>query len=187
LLEVGFETIDEILESIQVATTFKINLPGNLFIEGDSDELIFSRYIAPLPSLRFETELQIPGITDLPELDLTFITSILLQLDTTQLDQGRWNAVLDLDRVKPPILIRNWKPGDRFTPLGMTGSKKLHDYFIDKKVSKKMRSRVVVVADQGKIVWIPGFVISENVRVTKATTRFLQISAISKRKLPGEL
>src|SRR5690606_13796616 len=37
---------------------------------------------------------------------------------------------VDADLIKFPLILRSWKLGDTFKPLGMEGSKKLSDYFI---------------------------------------------------------
>lgn len=66
--------------------------------------------------------------------------------------------VVDADRISAPLIVRAWKPGDRFCPSGMNGrSKKLQDFFTDLKVSREDKRRIpVVVAPEG-IVWIVGY------------------------------
>jgi tRNA(Ile)-lysidine synthase len=76
-------------------------------------------------------------------------------------------AVLQLDRCRPPLRVRNRRPGDRFRPLGLGGRKKLQDYFVDKKVPRNARDRVpLVVDDADRIVWVAGHGIAEEFRVT---------------------
>ncbi len=92
--------------------------------------------------------------------------------------QGQRRIVLDADRVSGPLMVRAWKPGDRFHPLGMKGrSKKLQDYFMDLKVPIADRARVpVVVAPEG-IVWVVGYRQDERWAVTARTERCLVVTA----------
>jgi tRNA(Ile)-lysidine synthase len=76
-------------------------------------------------------------------------------------------AVLQLDRCRPPLAVRNRRPGDRFRPLGLDGRKKLQDYFVDKKVPRDARDQVpLVVDDADRIVWVAGHAIADEFRVT---------------------
>ncbi len=80
-------------------------------------------------------------------------------------------AVLDARAVSGPLVVRNWLPGDRVRPLGMTGTRKLQDVFVDRKVPRSERARVPVVADaSNRVLWVPGYVTAEDFRVTGATS-----------------
>ena len=75
----------------------------------------------------------LPENIDLPT--KTFSATVLKSIPS-ELNQGKSVALIDLDKIKLPLTIRNWKDGDRFQPLGMNGnSKKVKDYLRDKKVS----------------------------------------------------
>ena len=58
-------------------------------------------------------------------------------------------AFMDLDKLSWPLEIRPVQEGDRIRPLGLGGSKKLSDLFIDRKVKRRERDRVPLVI-QGK-------------------------------------
>jgi len=80
-------------------------------------------------------------------------------------------AVLDAATIQGPLVVRNWAPGDRFRPLGMTGTRKLQDLFVDRKVPRAKRSKVPIVADSAhRIVWVAGHLMAEDFRVTPATS-----------------
>ena len=67
-----------------------------------------------------------------------------------------------------PLGVRNWRPGDRFRPLGLGGHrKKLQDLFVDRKVSRRARARIPLVLDgRDRIVWVVGQGVSDEFRVT---------------------
>jgi tRNA(Ile)-lysidine synthase len=80
-------------------------------------------------------------------------------------------AVLDAAVIQGPLVVRNWVRGDRFRPLGMTGTRKLQDLFVDRKVQRSQRSQVPIVVDAAdRIVWVAGHLMAEDFRVTPATS-----------------
>jgi tRNA(Ile)-lysidine synthase len=83
-------------------------------------------------------------------------------------------AVFQLGRCLGPLTIRNRRPGDRFRPVGLGGSKKLQDFFVDRKVPRERRDSVPLVVDeQGRIMWVAGHATSEEFRVTDPTQAVL--------------
>jgi tRNA(Ile)-lysidine synthase len=65
------------------------------------------------------------------------------------------------------LAVRNRRPGDRFRPVGMQGTKKLQDFFVDRKVARQERDAVPLVVDgSDRIVWVAGYGIDEAFRVT---------------------
>lgn len=83
---------------------------------------------------------------------------------------------IDADKVKAELAIRHREAGDRFSPIGMAGSKKLKDYFIDKKIPKELRDDIMLLADGQEIVWILGSIISEKYKVTPNTQKVMLVS-----------
>ena len=68
-----------------------------------------------------------------------------------------------------PLVLRTWQAGDRFQPLGMTGSKKLQDFYTDVKIPRAWRERIpLVIAEQG-IAWVVGYRIAEWAKVPTAS------------------
>ncbi|HEX8617922.1 MAG TPA: tRNA lysidine(34) synthetase TilS [Thermoanaerobaculia bacterium] len=68
----------------------------------------------------------------------------------------------------PSFTIRNRRPGDRFQPLGMSASKTLKDFLIDRKIAAPLRDRLPLLLWNGEIVWVAGVEISERFKVTTA-------------------
>ncbi|MCX2742558.1 tRNA lysidine(34) synthetase TilS [Mangrovivirga sp. M17] len=85
-------------------------------------------------------------------------------------------AALDFDKLKKPLIIRSWREGDWFIPLGMKGKKKLSDFMIDAKIPLSLKSKMLVVESDGEIVWVVGFRIDNRYKLTSKTRKILQLS-----------
>jgi tRNA(Ile)-lysidine synthase len=71
--------------------------------------------------------------------------------------------------------MRKWKKGDRFQPLGMSGTKKLSDFLINLKIALPDKKNVRVIESDGEIVWVVNHRIDERFRVTNETEKVLLI------------
>jgi tRNA(Ile)-lysidine synthase len=121
--------------------------------------------------------LAVPCRTTIPEFSLSFQADILDDRTVDRRAGGPWTALLDADRAGRELLVRGWEPGDRFIPLGMTGQKKLQDFFVDAKVPRHQRCRVPLVVSGGEIAWVVGFRVDERFKVTDSTRRILRMRA----------
>lgn len=83
-------------------------------------------------------------------------------------------AFFDMDKISFPLILRNYLPGDRFTPLGMSGSQKVTRYLINKKVAAESRLKVPVILSNSKIIWLAGHIIDDSVKVTTNTRKILK-------------
>ncbi len=82
---------------------------------------------------------------------------------------------LDPDSVPPDALFRNRNEGDRFRPLGGSGTQKLKQFFIDKKIPRWERDGVLLLASGSNVLWVAGYRLSEEVRVAKITKNVLRL------------
>ena len=83
--------------------------------------------------------------------------------------------VFDADALGTDLAIRFRRPGDRFTPLGLGGTKKLKDYFIGLGLTERQRARQPLLTAHGDIVWVVGFAMSQSAAVTPATRRCVEV------------
>ncbi|MCI0331493.1 MAG: tRNA lysidine(34) synthetase TilS [candidate division Zixibacteria bacterium] len=88
-----------------------------------------------------------------------------------------WQAYLDADALKPPLLLRPIEKGDRFIPLGMKISKKVGDFFTDAKVPVFQRQNVLLLTSAGKICWVVGHRIAEDFKVGTDTKEVVYFKA----------
>ena len=84
--------------------------------------------------------------------------------------------IIDAESVSFPLSIRPWIQGDRFTPLGMSGTKKVSDFMVDQKLNYFDKKDLLILTSDDKIVWIMGHRLDENFKITSQTKDFIQLS-----------
>lgn len=85
-------------------------------------------------------------------------------------------ALLDATDLKLPLIIRPWKQGDYFYPLGMAKKKKVARFLIDQKVSTMDKEHVWVVESNKRICWVIGYRIDERFKITHNTRQVIRLS-----------
>ncbi len=76
--------------------------------------------------------------------------------------------------------VRTFRPGDRMTPLGVNGSRKLQDIFTDLKLPRTQRDRVPLVVCRGEIIWLPGYRIAADWAVPNSTAEAVHVTLKSR-------
>jgi len=95
-------------------------------------------------------------------------------------------AYFDLDRLHRPLTVRPRRPGDRFQPFGMEGTKTLKELFIDEKISFSFRDEVPVLTDAEGILWVVGLRRADVAPVTAETRQVLIVRAQTTEDDPAD-
>ncbi|WP_313191262.1 tRNA lysidine(34) synthetase TilS [Sphingobacterium sp.] len=93
-----------------------------------------------------------------------------------EIERDENQVQVDADLIKFPLVLRPWQIGDTFKPLGMEGSKKLSDYFIQKKLNRFQKEDVpILVNADGQLIWIVGMRLDNRFKVTENTKKVLTL------------
>jgi len=87
--------------------------------------------------------------------------------------------LLDYDKLKYPLVLRHWKAGDKFQPLGMKGKKKLSDFMIDEKIPVNLKERAMVLESKNGIIWVVGMRPDDRFKVRPESKQILKVTYIS--------
>ena len=96
-------------------------------------------------------------------------------------------ACLDGSKLQFPLLLRKWKHGDKFRPLGMKKMKKLSDFFTDAKLSLIEKERCWVIVSGSQIVWVAGMRIDDRFKITHETKVVVEMRIQEKLNLSATI
>jgi tRNA(Ile)-lysidine synthase len=155
-----------------------IHLPRGIIAERGYGVLILRVGEAAADEPVGEFVLEVPGETAVMSLNVTIVAELLSRAAALPPVEEPPNvAQLDYSATPEPLLVRTWRRGDRFTPLGMTGSMKVHDFFVNQKIPRDERRRVPIVTAGEEIAWVVGMRIDDRFKVTDATETVLRLEA----------
>ena len=93
--------------------------------------------------------------------------------DSVKISRSPKIAMVDRDKLQFPLILRKWQKGDYFQPLGMSGMKKLSDFFVDEKFSLPEKENVWILTNGEEVVWIVGIRLDERYKIGPGTTKML--------------
>ena len=153
-----------------------ISLPGGWCAVRQYDRLRISAH-APTLHPKFSTPLVFEDTTAIAEAGLAFEAS-LVGAGEVAMPEDHTSALFDIEAIAAHgLTARNFQPGDRIRPLGMTGTRKVKDVFIDSKLPPPLRGRFPVVATGTRIVWLPGLLRGDGALLSTASETVLRIRA----------
>ena len=117
------------------------------------------------------------GITIVEAAGFKFEASTLAAADAP-IPESLSVAIFDAAKIADAgLVVRNFINGDRIHPMGMRGTRKVHDVFVDRKLPRARRERFPIVTVGGTIAWLPGLARGDCALVTKATETALRVEA----------
>ncbi len=169
--------IEDLLDALEKPAGKIISLPEGLNFVIEPDRFLLAGDAVascPFPPLEGEATLNIPGRTSLPGWNIH--AEILSPAGEPASSSDGLDAIFDFARTGDKLVVRPRRPGERFQPLGLGGTKKLTEFMIDAGIPRAWRRRVPIVASPEGVIWVVGWRIDERVRLTEDTRRVLHLA-----------
>lgn len=115
------------------------------------------------------------GVNHIEDMNLLVHMRVLEKEENMNFKASDDVKYFDFDKFNGSVILRFRKNGDKFAPLGMKGSKKLKDIFIDMKIPTHMRDDVPLICVDEQIAWIVGIRVSERFKIERKTKKIIEI------------
>jgi len=147
----------------------RVELPGGVIAERVFDELVLSRARRKSRSSKrggtsdchatYQHVVTLPdrGATSVavPELKRRFCLKVI-DWPIRERDTKSEDSTLDADRLSPPLVLRNWRPGDAYRARGRRQVQKLKRMFLAQRVPICDRASWPVLESAGRVAWVRG-------------------------------
>ena len=163
----------------------RLDLPDRIRVERKDNNLLISKEKMPLREsvkggsqrerIGFEYLIRKPETIPIQETgDVLGLSKVATKNLSAFKDAGQMVAFFDMDTIQFPLVLRNVRPGDRFSPLGLGGTQTVKDFFIKQKIPREARARCPILLSRERIIWVVGHRIDESVKVTGLTRNLLK-------------
>ena len=160
LSDLGLRHVDEMLDLLNGRAGRAIDLPGGLvFSVGYQEATLGPAGVdtCPLPLLANEVEIEVPGETAVGGWHVIARTG-------DHAGDARADAMcasISSSAASGGLRVRTRRPGDRFQPQGMSGTKKVQDFMVDSRIDRSWRDRIPLVVAESGIAWVVGWRLAE--------------------------
>jgi tRNA(Ile)-lysidine synthase len=190
--DVTFDHVERVLAVLEESQESwggekRISLPGGAATIRERDILCFLRADqeprAGTDLESSERQLRVPGTTDLEAWGISLASTVNTWSGGDPLPSSETEAALDFDRTGETLFVRSRRPGDRFCPLGLGGTKKVQDYLVDSRVPRHRRDRVpLLLTQEGQVAWLIGHRIDDRFKIRPETRRVLRLKALPRER-----
>lgn len=162
LKDISMNHIDSVVSLADMQVSKKISLPKGIIARRDYDKLVLcGQDEKPSGEIKKPPQYQIEKI---------------LWESGREIPKNDYTKYFDYDKIKSNLVQRYRQPGDYLVVDAKGSKKKLKDYFIDEKIPSMLRDSIPVFADGNHILWVVGYRISEEYKVSDTTKNVLKIT-----------
>ena len=174
---VSFRLIEEVLDLARGPAGRKLELSGGHILRRTQTDLRLERANDPLDPAGYEYSLPVPGQIEIRELGIR-IEAVLV--DTTDVPEAEHGYLLDFSRVPKQLILRNWRPGDRFWPSHTAAAKKVKELLSDRHATgAEKKLWPVAVAEGCGLIWMRKFAVPAAFRAPPGAAKAIWIREIA--------
>ncbi len=168
--DIGYGHYARLMDWIHMPVGKVLQLPHGIRVQRGYDGLLFYRDEGPVQG--FSVPLAVPGETEGPGFRLR---CRVIPNNFEKVPQKTYTKWLNYDKIKGIVEVRTRRPGDHLVIDASGGRKKLKDHFIDCKVPRQDRDRIVLVAQGSEVLWVVGFRLNGAYKVQADTKEVLEM------------
>ncbi|MBQ7466598.1 MAG: tRNA lysidine(34) synthetase TilS [Clostridia bacterium] len=161
--------IFEVLNLFKMKNSSKISLPFKITAFKEYDGVVLTQNKPDLKNGYYEFKTGKTNIENFGAIEIKLLS------DDEMPVFGDGNHYVDFESIPATAVWRTRQDGDMFSKIG-SGSKKLNDYFTDKKIPLRLRDEIMVLASGNKVLVVAGYDISDSVKITSGTDKIAKIS-----------
>ncbi len=165
LNNISKDNIEDMINLIKLDSGKKYDIDGKHYLVNNFGKTIFKKLDINELSEEISLDFKLDKVYNIYGSKFKFVLS----------DKILSKKYLDYDLLTGKLSLRNRRSGDRFNPFGMKGSKKIKDYFVDKKVSSDDRSKVLFLMNDDEIACVVGYDIADKYRASSKTKNYLNV------------
>lgn len=165
LNNISKDNIEDMINLIKLDSGKKYDIDGKHYLVNDFDKTIIKKLDNNEFSEEISLDFKLDKVYNIYGSKFKFVLS----------DKILSKKYLDYDLLTGKLSLRNRRSGDRFNPFGMKGTKKIKDYFVDKKVSSDERSKVLFLMNGDEIAYVVGYDIADKYRASSKTKNYLNV------------
>lgn len=176
LTEAGVPVDFDLIEQLRAAAGKWVSIsPGVSIARNDQGEIEFRREtLAQFDAAEIELKLQ-GRAGRVTFADKIIHWKILPQKKLLLPAARNGGECFDADKIGGEIILRHWRAGDRFQPIGLKSAVKLQDLFVNAKIpASRRRNLILATTGTGEIFWVEGLRIGERFKLTPETRRMLR-------------
>ncbi len=176
--DIGTIHLESILHIVEEnKTSSGIDLPYDIRVDIGYKNVIITRNKSEKTLKEFCYEVKWGNNIHIKELNASLSSEIVAN-NHQKISKSDYIKYFDYDKLNGPIVVRTRKPGDRISPLGMSGSKKLKDFFVDEKIPREQRKQIPLVCCGSDVIWIIGYRINNKFKIDDTTRNILILKYI---------
>ncbi len=163
----------------------RLDLPGGLLALRQYEELVLGRKEKKCKREAREEQEASERTVELPESGVyhwknwKIFLSYEAHLENIQgFPEKKYTKWLAYDTISHILCVRTRRTGDYLIINAQGGRKKLKDYFIDEKIPREQRDQILLVASGSHILWVVGYRLSWDARVTEDTEKIVKIQIV---------
>jgi tRNA(Ile)-lysidine synthase len=170
-LATSFRLIEEVLDLARGKAGGRLDMPDGWSLRSEQQELQLFPGSGAVADYQYV--LAVPGAVEVRELGARIEARVVGASAVPDEERGQ---LLDPARIPKQIVIRNWRPGDRFWPAHTRSAKKVKELLSDRHATgAEKKLWPIAAAEDGEIVWMRGFAVPAAVRAPEGAMQAIWI------------